>query len=96
MYSDPQLATFFIYWATTESRVDDTSATADLFERIWSQVQNFQQGSIAEITATAVTMVDWVARQHCLDVDQVVMMELIHDKLQNTKNISSTDSERIT
>ena len=87
MYSDAQLATFFIYWATTESRVDETSATADLFERVWSQVQNFQQGSIAEITATAVTMVDWVARQHCLDIDQVAMMELIADRLQNTKEI---------
>jgi hypothetical protein len=88
MYNDKELAAYFLYWGTTENRVDDTSATADLFERIWSQVQNFQQGSIPAITATAVTMLDWVAREHCLNVNQEVMMELIHDKLQNTKSFA--------
>ena len=86
MYNDRELAAFFTNWCVNGDVVETSSATADLFERIWSQVQNFQQGSIPAITATAVTTLDWVAREHCLNIDQVVMMELIHDKLQNTKS----------
>ena len=87
MYSDRELATFFKTWdCDREGIVDNTSATADMFERIWSQVQNFQQGSVQQITATAVTMLDWVAREHCLNIDQTVVMVLIHDRIAHTKS----------
>ena len=88
MNSDKEFATYFKNWCVNGDVVDISSATADLFERVWSQVQNFQEGSIAQITATAVTMVNYIGREHCLDINQTELVELIHDRLQYTKSIS--------
>ena len=88
MESDTELAGYFKTWTPEGDVVETSSATADLFERVWSQVQAFQEGTIAAITATAVTQIDFIGRTHCLDVNQTEMMELIADRLQNTRTIS--------
>ena len=87
MESDKEFAAYFTNWCVNGDVFDTSSATADLFERVWTQVQAFQEGSIAQITATAVTMVNYIGREHCLDINQVEMMELIADRLQNTHTI---------
>ena len=88
MYNDTEFAAFFIYWGETDNRVDDTSATADLFERIWSQVQNFQEGSVKEITATTLTMINFIGREHSLDINTTELVDLIHDRIQHTKSFA--------
>ena len=88
MESDTELAAYFTYWAYNPDPVDTRSATADLYERIWSQVQNFQEGSVEEITATTLTMINFVGRNHCLDINTTELVALIHDTLQNTKSFA--------
>ena len=88
MNSDKEFAAYFKNWDANGDVVEISSSTADLFERVWSQVQAFQEGSIASITATAVTMIDYIGREHNLNINQTTMMLLIHDKLQHTHNIT--------
>tara|TARA_R110001592_G_scaffold39855_1_gene131049 strand:+ start:4374 stop:4637 length:264 start_codon:yes stop_codon:yes gene_type:complete len=86
MESDLQFALHFRNWRVDGDVVETSSATADLFERVWSQVQNFQEGSVAQITATTMTMVNYIGREHSLDIDQMEMVSLIHDRIQYTKS----------
>tara|TARA_B110000211_G_C14008183_1_gene521823 strand:+ start:760 stop:1026 length:267 start_codon:yes stop_codon:yes gene_type:complete len=88
MNSDTEFAAFFKYWTAYGDVVETSSATADLFERIWSQVQNFQEGSVKEITATTLTMINFIGREHCLDINQTELVDLIHDRIQHTKSFA--------
>ena len=87
MYSDTEFAQYFRNWTEDGHNVNNESPTKDLFERVWSQAQAFQEGSLTSITATTVAMIDCIARNHSLFINYTDMCEMIHHHIQNMKSL---------